>query len=228
MPELTISIKTGGIAEQKVQGVVNSANSFLLMDSGTAEQLRKAGGSIEKGTKEYEAYLLLVDDAKGVLRDVLKTINRKREPSIIETECLKLVIESNGSAELPLGCSVITGSGNISLTQGNAKFIAHAIAITKNWSKPPNFPAIKATKDSVRRSLINSFEALEERGCVSVAIPVMCTRIGGLSKEESTGSTLRALDTLNRRDSKIREVSIVLYNAELAKDIGWFRTALKK
>jgi O-acetyl-ADP-ribose deacetylase (regulator of RNase III) len=228
MAGLSVIVKTGNITDQRADAIVNSANTFLLMGSGTAGQIRDAGGNIAQGSGEYEAYFALVAESRGILKEVLKHVHRQRpQPSIIQGECLRLVISSNASAEIPIGCAVATSSGNLYSNEGTAKHIIHAIAMSYDWKVQPNPPIIAATDDSVRMSLTNSFEVANEIGCDSVAVPVMCTRKGGLSREASVEATLRALETLNRRDSKVKEVAIVLYNEELAKDASWFRSAFR-
>jgi O-acetyl-ADP-ribose deacetylase (regulator of RNase III) len=224
----SVTVRTGNITDQRADAIVNSANTFLLMGSGTAGQIRDAGGDIAQGSKEYEAYWALVDGSKGILKEVLKHVHRQRpQPSIIQGECLRLVISLNASAEIPMGCAVVTSSGNLSSNKGMAKHIIHAIAMSYDWRVQPNPPIISATNDSVRMSLTNSFEVADEIGCKSMAVPVMCTRKGGLSKEASVEATLRALETLNCRDSKVKDVAVVLYNDELAKDASWFRSAFR-
>lgn len=232
MERLTIKVKAGNIAEQPVNLIVNSANGFLLMGSGTAEQIREAGGHL-KTCRQFEAYWSLIGKATGELKPVLDYINSDKNskrpvPSMIQKECLQYVIIDNKSKEFKSGDAILTSSGNLWMVPGMPKYVVHAIGMTYDWKVQPNPPIIKATKDTVERALTKSFEIANALECVSVAVPVMCTRKGGLSMEESTEATLKSLQVFDRSDSRVKEVIIVLYNDELAKEIGWFRNAYRR
>ena len=86
-----------------------------------------------------------------------------------------------------------------------------------------NPPLIPATFESVRNSLIKSFDIASEMRCESLAVPVMCARKGGLSKETSSWATLQAIEKLNSKDTTIKKVIIVLYSEGFAKDRDWFQ-----
>jgi O-acetyl-ADP-ribose deacetylase (regulator of RNase III) len=227
MVGIKVKVAAGTMVEQQVDMLVNSANTFLIMGSGTAEQIREAGGCITGG-KPFEEYWRVVGKAKGELKTVLDYIHSKRQiPSIVQKECLEYLILKNDSRELNLGDAILTSSGNLSKVPGMAKHVAHAVGMTYDWKVQPNPPIIPATKESVRNALERSFEIANSLECRSVAVPVMCTRKGGLSMEESTEATLKALQTINCSDSKVKEITIVLYNDEMEKDIEGFRNAYR-
>jgi len=226
MPTPSIEISAGALTDQRVDLLVNSANTYLLLGTGTAEQVRDAGGYIPEGTSEFKEYWELVNEADGILKEVLDYIHSKRPiPSIVQKECLDYIIRSNKSNELKFGDAVLTTSGNLASLPNGAKHVVHAVTMAKDWKVLPDLPIISATFDSVKNSLTKSFEIADSLGCRSIAIPVMCTRKGGLSKEVSTKATIEALETLNTTDSEIRKVVIVLYSEDLNKDAEWFRQA---
>jgi O-acetyl-ADP-ribose deacetylase (regulator of RNase III) len=228
MTGVNMRVVTDTIVEQQVDMLINSANTFLIMGSGTAEQIRDVGGYIPYGSNEHENYWELVRGAKGALRDVLSYVHANRPiPSVIQKECLEIVIRGNGSKELKRGDAILTSSGDLEKLSGGAKSVAHAIAMTYDWKVQPNPPVIPATFELVRRSLEKSFEIATWFDYASIALPIMCTRKGGLTKEVSTEATLQALQILNNRDSKVKEAVIVLYNDELKKDVEWFKKAFR-
>ena len=225
MPNFSIKVKVGKLTSQNVDLLVNSANTYLLLGSGTAEQIRETGGYYSPTDKEFKEYWGLVDEANPTLKKVLDYIHSKRpKPSIVQKECLDYIIKENDLKELSLGDSVLTTSGNLSKVPNKAKHIVHAVGMTYDWKVQPNPPIIPATFMSVRESLIKSFDIASEIKCESLALPVMCTRKGGLTKEESSWATLQALEELNSKDTSIKSVSIVLYSEELKKEKEWFRS----
>lgn len=225
MPNFSIKIKAGKLTSQNVDVLLNSANGYLLLGSGTAEQIREVGGYYSPTDKGFKEYWDLVDEADPTLRRVLDYIHSKRpKPSIVQKECLNYIIKKNNSEELRLGDAVLTTSGNLSKVPNRAKYVVHAVAMTYDWKIQPNPPIIPATFMSVRDSLIKSFDIASEIKCESLALPVMCTRKGGLTKEESSWATLQALEKLNSKDASIKSVSIVLYSEELKKEKEWFRS----
>jgi O-acetyl-ADP-ribose deacetylase (regulator of RNase III) len=220
MAKISIEIKTGNITNQSVDLMVNSSNTYLLLGSGTAEQIREAGGYISSNDKEYWD---LVNEAEPTLRKVLDYIHSKRPvPSIIQKECLEYVIRKNNSKELRIGDSVLTTSGNLAKVPNKARYVAHAVGMTYDWKVQPNPPIIPATFESVRDSLIKSFDIADKLNCQSLAMPVMCTRKGGLTKEESSEATLQALKRLSK-DTEINKVIVVLYSEDLERDKEWFQ-----
>jgi O-acetyl-ADP-ribose deacetylase (regulator of RNase III) len=225
MTKISIEVKTGNITEQDVNLLVNSSNTYLLLGSGTAEQIRDAGGYLPADDKVSNLeYWNLVNRADSTFRKVLDYIHSKRPiPSKIQKECLEIMINGNNSKELKLGNAVLTTSGDLAKVQNKARYIAHAIGMTYDWKVQPNPPILPATFEAVRDSLENSFEIASEIKCESLAMPVMCTRKGGLTKEESSEATLQALERLNKRDTPVDKVVVVLYSEELEREKEWFK-----
>jgi len=212
-----ISIESGNITNQNVDLLINSSNTYLILGSGTAEQIRESGGYLTADDNEYWS---LVNRADSTFKKVLDYIHSKRPiPSIVQKECLRYVIRNN-SKELNLGDVVLTSSGNLAKIQNKAKCIAHAVGMTYDWKVQPNPQIVPATFESVRDSLVNSFDMADKLNCKSIAMPVMCTRKGGLTKEESSEATLDALERL--RNTKVKNVVVVLYSDELEKERKWF------
>jgi O-acetyl-ADP-ribose deacetylase (regulator of RNase III) len=221
MGKISVEVKTGDITYQDVDLLVNSSNSYLLLGSGTSEQIRKAGGNLPDNDKGYWS---LVNQADESLKTVLDYIHSIRPiPSIVQKECLEHIIEKNNSKELELGDAILTSSGNLSKALNKAKYIAHAVGMTYNWKVQPNPPIIPATFESVRDSLIKSFDIATELKCVSLAMPVMCTRKGDLTNEESSKATLQAIENLRTKKTTVNKIDVVLYSPELEKEKAWFQ-----
>jgi len=221
MKRISIEVKIGNITDQNVDLLVNSSNSYLLLGSGTSEQIREAGGYLSGNDKKYWD---LINRADENLKTVLDYIHNIRPiPSIVQKECLEYVIKKNKSKELKLGDTVLTSSGNLSKVTNKAKYIAHAVGMTYDWKVQPNPPIIPATFESVRNSLIKSFSIASELKCKSLAMPVMCTRKGGLTKEESSEATIQAIEKLKDRNTTVNSINVVLYSEELEKERSWFQ-----
>jgi len=217
-----ISIETGNITNQNVNLLVNSSNSFLTLGSGVSQQIREVGGYLSQKDGEFKDYWNLVNEADSVLRKVLDYVHSKRPvPSKVQKECLEYIIRKNNSKELKLGDAALTSSGDLAKVKYKAKYIAHAVGMTYDWKIQPNPSIIPATFESVRDSLAKSFDIANDLKCESLAIPVMCTRKGGLTKEESSEATLDALERL--RGEKVKKVFIVLYSDELKREREWFQ-----
>lgn len=219
---VNISTEAGNITNQNVDLIVNSSNTFLTLGSGISQQIREAGGYLSSEDKEFKDYWNLVNKADPIFRKVLDYVHSIRPtPSKVQKECWEYIIRENNSKELKLGDAVLTSSGDLVKVQGKAKYVAHAVGMTYDWKIQPNPPIIPATFESVRDSLTKSFDIASKLKCKSIAVPVMCTRKGGLTKEESSEATLDALERL--RGTKIKKVVISLYSDELEKERGWFQ-----
>jgi O-acetyl-ADP-ribose deacetylase (regulator of RNase III) len=221
MKNLSVDVRTGRLVDQDADLLINSSNTYLLMGSGTAKQVRDAGGYLPKDDRGYWE---LVKRANPQLKKVLDYINSQRPiPSKVQKECLKYIIEVNDSNEVKLGDSVITSSGDLASIGGKAKHVAHAVGMTYDWKIQPFPPVIPADFYTVRDSLFKSLKLAAEKECRTVALPIMCTRKGRLSKEASSLATFKALEGFNRKKTSVENVSIVLYSDELKKDEKWFR-----
>jgi O-acetyl-ADP-ribose deacetylase (regulator of RNase III) len=222
MKNISVDVKIGRLVDQNADLLVNSSNTYLLMGSGTAKQIRDAGGYLPKDDSEYWE---LVNKANPTLRKVLDYIHSQRPvPSKVQKECLEYIIESNNSNEVRLGDSVLTSSGDLASIAGKAKYVAHAAAMTYDWKIQPFPPVIPADFYTVKDSLMKSLKLAAEKDCRTVALPVMCTRKGRLSKEASSLATMKALEGFNRKKTSVENVSIVLYSDDFKKDEKWFRS----
>lgn len=124
--------------------------------------------------------------------------------------------------ELGLGNAVVLPSCDIGHGNG-PKFVVDLAAMTYRWGQQPNPPIIRATLDTVRQSVLNGLRYADKIGCESVAIPVMCTRKGGLTKKVSSEAISEALREFDKERKSVKDVNIVLYLEELQKDEDWFR-----
>ncbi len=227
-PHMSVIVKPGPITDLPVDTIVSSSNSLLILGSGTAGQVKRAGGNIPPGTEEFDDYFKLVSQAKSPLSLVLQFVHsREPEPSIVQKECLRILIRRDPQ-ELKLGDAVMTSPGILAQQPERARKIIHAVGMTYDYKVQPNPPVIPATKQTVWLALANSFELANSIGCKSLAVPVMCTRKGGLTKEESTEATLDALFILEERDSSVKELYISLYDDDLQKEEAWFAEAYRR
>ncbi|MFH1471648.1 MAG: hypothetical protein ABIF85_02005 [Nanoarchaeota archaeon] len=206
-----ITVLYGNIAYVNADMHVNSSNGFLLHGSGTAEQYADYSGSVVGD--ELQEFWNLVNIAKEPLKSPLDHMYRirKREPTRFQYESLEDMVVSRDSRPLKRGDAVIP------ITINNLQ-ISNAVGMTYDWKKSPP-KLIPATKKTVQDSLEKSFGFAKKLGCKSVAIPVMCTRKGGLSKEESSEATLSAIESSG---NSIDKIFIVLYNDELLKNKQFF------
>jgi O-acetyl-ADP-ribose deacetylase (regulator of RNase III) len=221
MGEILVEVVTGKITEQKADMIVNSSNTYLLLGSGTAENVRDAGGYLSKDDARYLAMKRELEYRNPALGAVLRYIDSTgRLPSKAQNYRLNYLLDHD-SRELCLGDAAVFPSGDLSKATGMANYVSDAIGMTYDWRIQPKPPIVPATFDSVKNSLSKSFAFAKELECESVAVPVMCTRKGGLTKEESLGATFKAMEAID--DSVIKNVKIVLYSEELQKDIEWFK-----
>ena len=221
MKNISVKVETGNLVDQNADFLINSSNTYLLLGSGTAEQIRKAGGELPKHNEEYRSLRQRASRENPVLGAVLDYIaTTNRLPSKAQNMRLRYIIE-NGSRELELGDAVLFPSGDLSNISGRAKYVSDAIGMTYDWKIQPKPPIIPATFSSVMESLTKSFLKAAELRCKSIAMPPMCTRKGGLTPEESAKASKEAFEVLN--GTTVEKVNVVLYNDELEGDIDKFR-----
>jgi O-acetyl-ADP-ribose deacetylase (regulator of RNase III) len=221
MTKISIEVKTGNITHQNVDLLINSSNTYLLLGSGTAEQIRKAGGELSKDNEEYRILKHRTSQENPVLGKVLDYIDTtERLPSKAQNMRLRYIIE-NGSRELELGDAVLFPSRDLSNILGRAKYVSDAIGMTYDWKIQPKPPTVPATFTSVMDSLTKSFYKAAELRCKSIAMPPMCIRKGGLTLEESARASKEALKVLD--GTTVERIEVVLYNEELAGEVDKFR-----
>lgn len=216
-----ISVYSGDITGTEASFLVNSSNGYLLQGSGTAEQIRNRLGRLVD-SEALQDYQKLLSEAKWPLKPALDYMHniQKREPSVFQHESLKLIIRDRNSRPLQCGDAALLTLENFA--------VSNAVGMTYCWKKKPvggSLPIEPATKESVKNSLKKSLAFAEELKCNKIATPIMCTRKGGLKKEESaeaTGSAIREHFS-QYADSAINEVVISLYDKTLQNDEKFFR-----
>lgn len=221
MRNISLDVVKGRLTEQRMDALFNSSNTYMILGSGTAEDVRNAGGYLPAGDN---GYWKLVEKSKknSVLYDVLEYVHKMRPtPSKAQKARLEYLSE-NGFMELGLGDAVVLPSCDIGHGNG-PKFVVDLAAMTYRWGQQPNPPIIRATLDTVRQSVLNGLRYADKIGCESVAIPVICTRKGGLTKKVSSEATSEALREFDKERESVKDVNIVLYSEELQKDEDWFR-----
>ncbi len=220
MGRVTITVKTGDITSHNVDLIINSSNWYLILGGGTAKQIRNAGGIIRSG-REISNYLRMVDRTEGQLRASLEYFHSKNpRPSIVQRECLSYMVRKNMPNGLALGDAVITATGNLSQTPSRASHVVHAVGMGYTFDGQ-NFHTVPATSDSVKDSLSKSFAIANNMNCRVIAVPVMCTRKGGLTKCESMDAFTEALGKAGH--IKMEEIILALYSPELEKEGAWFK-----
>jgi len=208
-----ISVYCGDITEAGAKFVVNSSNGYLLHGSGTAEQIRNRLGKLVDG-ESLQDYWNLVSEAKWPLKPALDYMHnvQKREPSVFQYESLKHIVMERKSKPVMRGDAALLTFGNL--------IASNAVGMTYDWEEKRaegSYPVLRATEDTVKFSLQSSLDFAERFRCNKVAMPIMCTRKGGLKKDESAGAAASALKShfSKNRDSTIKEIIVVLYDKEL-------------
>jgi O-acetyl-ADP-ribose deacetylase (regulator of RNase III) len=216
-----ITIYSGDITEAGANFLVNSSNGYLLHGSGTAGQIRNRLGKLVDREALID-YQNMISGAEWPLKPTLDYMHniQKREPSVFQYESLKHIIRERKSKPVMRGDAVLLTFKDFA--------VSNAVGMTYDWEENSNqvsLPIIPATKDTVKFSLQKSLVFAETLVCGNVAMPIMCTRKGGLKKDESAGATASALKThfSKYRDSAIGEIIIVLYDKELQAEEEYFK-----
>lgn len=210
LPEITVY--SGNITETDAMFLVDSSNGYGLSGTGISEQMRKYFGRIV-GKKALQDYWNLVSEAKEPLSFALDYMHnvQKREPSVYQHKCLEYIIRKRNSKPLRRGDAALLTFEDFA--------VSNAVGMTYDWKKLPSqpLPIIHATINTVRNSLMKSLGFAEKLKSDKVAMPIMCTRKGGLKKDESAGAAASALKNHFSKysHSKIKEIVVVLYDKEL-------------
>ncbi len=211
LPEITVYC--GDITGAGANFLVNSSNGYLLHGSGTAEQIRKYLGRLvdEEALQDYQN---LLSEAKPPLKPALDYMHnaQRREPSVFQHESLKYIVRERKSKPLVRGDAALLTFGDLA--------VSNAVGMTYDWSELPSeqpLPIMPATFRTVKNSVLKSLSFAENLKCDEVAMPIMCTRKGGLEKDESAGAAASALKNHFSKypHSKIKEIVVVLYDKEL-------------
>jgi O-acetyl-ADP-ribose deacetylase len=120
---------------------------------------------------------------------VAGAIGRKGGPTI-QAECDKI-------GPVKLGNVAVTGAGNL-----KARYVIHAASMDMGG---------RATPESLRSAVRNTFAAAEEKGIKSIALPAVGAGIGGLPMRRCAEVMMdEARRTLHR--NKIDKVAFVLFD----------------
>lgn len=217
LPQITVY--SGDITETNAMFLVDSSNGYFLSGTGTSEMIRKRLRKIvdEKALKDYWN---LVSEAKKPLSFALDYMHnvQKREPSIYQHKCLEYIVRKRNSRPLRRGDAALLTFEDFA--------VSNAVGMTYDWKKLPSqpLPVIHATFKTVKNSILKSLGFAENLNYGKVAMPIMCTRKGGLSKEESSEATLSAIKEhfSHYNDSSIQEIAIVLYDKTLQAEQSYF------
>ncbi len=216
-----ITIYSGDITEAGARFLVNSSNGYLLHGTGVAEQIRNRLGRLV-GEESLQDYQNLLSEARYPLKPALDYMHniQKREPSAFQYESLKYIVRKRKSKPVMRGDAALLAFRDLA--------VSNAVGMTYKWEEKPDggpYPVLRATQDFVRFSLQKSLVFAESLKFGKVAMPIMCTRKGGLEKEESLKATTSALTShfSKHPDSKIDEITIVLYDKELQSEKEYFK-----
>lgn len=77
MRNISLDVVKGRLTEQRMDALFNSSNTYMILGSGTAEDVRNAGGYLPAGDN---GYWKLVEKSKknSVLYDVLEYVHKMR------------------------------------------------------------------------------------------------------------------------------------------------------
>ncbi|MFZ3077450.1 MAG: hypothetical protein WA139_03285 [Candidatus Aenigmatarchaeota archaeon] len=219
LPKITVF--SGDISDAGAMFLVDSSNGYRLSGTGTSEQIRKHFGRIVD-KKALHDYWNLVSEAKEPLSFALDYMHnvQKREPSVYQHKSLEYIVRERNSKPLRRGDAALLTLGDFA--------VSSAVGMTYDWKKLPSekpLTVINATANTVKNSLQKSLVFAEGFKCGKVAMPIMCTRKGGLEKDESAGATASALKNhfSKYQDSKINEIIIVLYDEALQAEKEYFK-----
>lgn len=166
-------------------------------------------------------YQILLSRAEWPLKPALDYMHnvQRREPSVFQHKCLEYIIRKRNSRPLRRGDAVLQTFGDLA--------VSNAVGMTYDWKKLPSqpLPIIHATFKTVKNSLMKSLGFAENLNYGKVAVPIMCTRKGGLTKEESSEATLSAIKEhfSHYNGSPIQEIVIVLYDKALQSEEKYFK-----
>gem|GEM_PF-6020703 len=212
-------IYCGDITDAGAKFLVDSSNGYMLRGTGTSEQMRKRFGRIVD-KKALQNYWNLVSEAKEPFSFALDYMHnvQKREPSVFQHKSLEYIIRKRKSKPLRRGDAALLTFGDFA--------VSNAVGMTYDWKKLPSqpLPVIRATIKTVKSSLMKSIGFAEKLNYDKVAMPIMCTRKGGLEKEESAEATICAIKEhfSHYNNSPIQEIIIVLYDEALQAKQDYF------
>ncbi len=110
--------------------------------------------------------------------------------------------EARRYAPVPIGKAVITTAGKLP-----SKYVIHSPTMEK--------PAMRTTKEKVRKAVKAALEVAEERGIKEVAFPGMGTGVGGVPPNEAAEVMINEILKFLKESRNLRRVVLVAFNNEL-------------
>ncbi len=101
-------------------------------------------------------------------------------------------VEARRHAPVPVGKAIVTSAGRLA---PRIKYVIHAPTMER--------PAMRTTREKVRRATRAALEAALDKGIDSLALPAMGAGVGGLSIEESTEAMLDAIEDVYREKGRL-------------------------
>ncbi len=100
--------------------------------------------------------------------------------------------EARRHAPVPVGKAVVTSAGRL---QPRIRYVIHAPTMER--------PAMRTTREKVKRATRAAIEAALEKGINSIALPAMGAGVGGLSIEDSAEAMLDAIEEVYREKGRL-------------------------
>ncbi len=131
----------------------------------------------------------------------------------------EIEVEARRYAPVPVGKAVVTSAGRL---QSRIRYVIHAPTMER--------PAMRTTREKVRRATRAAIEAALEKNVGSVALPAMGAGVGGLSVEESTEAMLDAIEEVYREKGRLpsRIILIGYTEADAKKMVETVRKRMSK
>lgn len=227
-PNFNIELESGPITKVDVDVIINSANGTMIHGSGTAADISNASGKLTE--KEMKEYSLVVKRIPGIAGKVYQEIwklsqeGKYHQPTRLQLECAKFFLTNNGDP-LAEGQIALTTSGDLEAKKG-AKWIIHAVGMTYDYKagiqpetgRPPIIPAKPA---KIKKAILKSLNFLRDKNLGnSVAIPIMCTRKGGVTPRESLQAIKEGIMEHLKEGTNLRRIVIVGDNPKTAEFIA--------
>jgi O-acetyl-ADP-ribose deacetylase (regulator of RNase III) len=183
----------GDVTDQVADALVNSVNSSCRLEHGVARAFREAAG------EELQDALLAA------------------APDVPEWDA-RALRESAGGPGAAADTETAAGpdGGEVFVTDAfalDAECVVHAVAVPLDTG---------ATAESIRASTANALAAADERGCRSLAMPVVGGGIGGFGYREAARIICEAL--ADYEADRLSEALLVGYSAEeheTLRSVAW-------
>lgn len=224
MDYFSIDVVTGPMSRQHVNCAMNSAGALpFAMGSGTAADLRDAGGTCSDDDVGYKYISEKVKESNPVIGQVVDYVNKKR-PHVYKAQKARLeAVLMNGSKKFEKGDAIMFPSFDLSRKEGCAKYVCDMIATDYDWEAKPVPTVIKPAFNSIMDSLYNSLMLAADLNCRTVGVPPVGRRKAGLTKEQSMDPMIEAIKKFGRKKTSVEKISIVLYSEEFYPELQWHK-----